>query len=267
MISRRLPLLIVLFAIAAAASLSAQHAQDGKDKKAHPAIGNLEAIAAGKKTFSTGCAVCHGPEGQGGRGPRLSGGAMWHSLDEQETFQLVRNGVGSGMPGSSLPDQKVWELVAFVKNLRDPAAESSVPGDAKAGSEIFWAKAGCGGCHSVSGEGGKLGPDLSNIGAVRSVPSLREAILDPDADGAFGYRPTKIVLNDGSEVRGVLRNLTNYSMQIQDEKGKLYLIDVRNVKDWARGDGSPMPRDYGKKLSPAEIDNLIAYLARLTTRK
>jgi hypothetical protein len=42
---------------------------------------------------------------------------------------------------------------------------------------------------------------------------------------------------------------------------------VRNVKDWSRGDGSPMPRDYGKTLTSKEIDNLIAYLGRLTTRK
>jgi putative heme-binding domain-containing protein len=260
-------LALQISALATAVMVAAQHAQGDTDKKAHPAIGNLEAIAAGKKTFSTGCAGCHGPEGQGGRGPRLAGGAMWHSLDEQETFKLIRNGVGSGMPGSSLPDEKLWELVAFIKNLRDPASKSTLPGDAKAGSEIFWAKAGCGGCHSVSGEGGKLGPDLSNIGAVRSVPALREAIVDPDADGAFGYRPTKVTLQDGKEVRGVLRNFTNYSMQIQDDKGKLYLIDVRDVKDWSRGDGSPMPRDYGKKLTSAEIDNLIAYLGRLTTRK
>ncbi|MCC6536622.1 MAG: c-type cytochrome [Bryobacterales bacterium] len=260
------PLIAVLMAVAPAAW--GQHAQDSKTKKAHPAIGNLTAIAAGAKTFAGGCAVCHGPEGQGGRGPRLAGGnAMWHSLDETQTFDLIRKGVGSGMPGSGLPDEQVWELVAFVKNLRDPAADSTLPGDAKAGSVVFWEKGGCGACHSVSGEGGKLGPDLSNIGAARSAPTLREAIVDPDADGAFGYRPTTVMLADGRQVRGVLRNFTNYSLQIQDDKGKLYLVDVRGVKDWARGDGSPMPRDYGQKLTKTDIDNLIAYLGRLLTRK
>jgi putative heme-binding domain-containing protein len=251
-----------------AMSLSAQHAQDDKDKKANPAIGNQTAIAAGLQTFSSGCAVCHGIEGQGGRGPRLAGGnAMWHTLDAEETFKLIRGGVGAGMPGSSLPDDKVWELVAYVKNLRDPASDSLLPGDPKAGATVFWSKAGCGNCHSVAGEGGKLGPDLSNIGAVRSVPILREAIIDPDADGAFGYRPTTVVLAGGRQVSGVLRNFTNYSMQIQNKDGQIFMLDVRDVKDWARGDGSPMPRDYGKKLSAKEIDDLIAYLGRLTTRK
>jgi len=261
---RRIAMVFPIFVLAA----WAQHAQSDKTKKANPAIGNLTSIAAGAKTFAGGCAVCHGPDGQGGRGPRLAGGnAMWHTLDENQTFDLIRKGVGSGMPGSGLPDEKVWELVAFVKNLRDPAADSVLPGDAKAGSQVFWEKAGCGACHSVAGEGGKLGPDLSNIGAARSPPTLREAIVDPDADGAFGYRPTTVMLMDGRQVRGVLRNFTNYSMQIQDDKGKLYLVDVREVKDWARGDGSPMPRDYGQKLTKADIDNLIAYLGRLSTRK
>jgi putative heme-binding domain-containing protein len=248
-------------------TVCAQHAQEGKPKGAHPAIGNPAAIAAGAKTFAAGCAVCHGPDGQGGRGPRLHGGqAMWHTLDEKETFQLIRTGAGM-MPGSSLPDDRVWELVAYVKNLRDPAAESTLPGDAKAGASIFWSKAGCGSCHSVAGEGGKLGPDLSNIGAIRSIPGLREAIVDPDADGAFGYRSTTVVMKDGRQVRGVLRNFTNYSMQIQDKDGKLFLVDVRDVQDWSRGEGSPMPRDYSKKLSKTEIDDLIAYLGSLTTRK
>lgn len=246
----------------------AQHAQDEKPKKPHPAIGNQEAIAAGAKTFSSGCAICHGFEGGGGRGPRLAGGrAMWHSLDENATYKLIRNGVGSGMPGSSLPEDKVWELVAYVKSLRDPAAESPLTGDPKAGSSVFWSKAGCGNCHAVAGEGGKLGPDLSNIGAARAVPALREAILDPDADGAFGYRPTTVIMADGRKIRGVLRNFTNYSMQIQDKDGQLYLIDVRQVKDWQRGDGSPMPKDYQTRLSPTEVNDLVAYLSRLTTRK
>lgn len=250
------------------ALLAAQHAQEEKKKKAHPAIGDVAAISAGAKLFASGCAACHGSEGSGGRGPRLAGGrAMWHSLNEEATFSLIKNGVGSGMPGSSLPEERIWELVAYVKNLRDPASESPLTGDAKKGSAVFWSKAGCGNCHSVAGEGGKLGPDLSNIGAVRSIPALREAILDPDADGFNGYRPTTVTLANGKQVRGVLRNFTNYSMQIQDKDGGLYLIDVREVKDWARGDSSPMPKDYRQRLTKDEVNDLIAYLGRLTTRK
>lgn len=254
--------------LALATFAAAQHAQDEKKKKANPAIGDPVAISAGAKLFASGCAACHGSEGSGGRGPRLAGGrAMWHSLDEQATFNLIRSGVGSGMPGSSLPEERIWELVAYVKNLRDPASESPLTGDAKNGSAVFWSKAGCGNCHSVAGEGGKLGPDLSNIGAVRAIPALREAILDPDADGFTGYQPTSVTLANGKQIRGVLRNYTNYSMQIQDKDGQLYLVDVRQVKDWGRGDSSPMPKDYKQKLSATEINDLIAYLGRLTTRK
>lgn len=254
---------------AAALAIPAQHAQDdAMKKKVNPAIGDPVAIAAGAKIFSTGCAACHGVEGGGGRGPKLAGGrAMWHRLDEESTFKLIRSGVGGGMPGSSLPDEQVWQLVAYVKNLRDPAAESPLSGDAKNGSTVFWSKAGCGNCHSVAGEGGKLGPDLSNIGATRSVSTLREAILDPDADGVSHYRPTEVTLVDGRQIRGVLRNFTNYSMQIQDKDGRVYLVDVRQVKDWSRGESSPMPKDYKQRLTKAEVEDLIAYLGRLSTRK
>jgi cbb3-type cytochrome oxidase cytochrome c subunit len=38
---------------------------------------------------------------------------------------------------------------------------------------------GCGGCHSISGKGGKIGPDLTNVGAKRSKEWLAEQIKNP----------------------------------------------------------------------------------------
>ena len=109
------------------------------------------------------------------------------------------------MPATNLPDEQVWQLTAFVRALSAPAIESSPAGDAAAGEAIFWKKAGCGGCHRVLGRGGMLGPDLSNIGALRPVDQLREAILDPDADGFRGYRGVTATTKDGRTIRGVAR--------------------------------------------------------------
>src|SRR5205814_3452840 len=56
-----------------------------------------------------------------------------------------------------------------MKEKLDSMAPLLEKGDAKAGREVFLGKkAGCTACHTVAGQGGKVGPDLSKIGSIRS---------------------------------------------------------------------------------------------------
>src|ERR1051325_545960 len=142
----------------------------------------------------------------------------------------------------------------------------SVPGDASAGESLFWGKAGCATCHSIRGRGGKLGPDLTNAGATRPLPQLRQDILDPDAGGAADYRPITVKLRNGKTVQGVARNRTNYSLQILDAQGNLHLLSMADVQEITLGRGSPMPKDYASRLSSTELDNILAYLSRQSAR-
>ncbi|MFN7920285.1 MAG: c-type cytochrome [Bryobacteraceae bacterium] len=254
----------LLAAFAIAVPLAAQHEKEG-EKGRNPAIGDAKAIEAGQKLFAGGCAVCHGSEGQGGRGPNLRERVFWHPLDDPTLFKAVQKGVGAAMPASNLPDDQAWQVVAYVVSLTAPAIESPVSGDGKAGESVF-AKGGCGGCHRVNGKGGMLGPDLSNIAAMRSGAQMRESIVDPDADGAQGYRAVTVTLANGKTLKGVARNRTNYSMQLQDAQGNLHLVNMADVTAMSMSKGSPMPKDYAKKLSTGEIDNLVAYLSRLSVR-
>ena len=68
---------IALVCLAVALPLAAQNE---KDKPKNPAIGDPQAIEAGRKLFAAGCAACHGAEGQGGRGPNLYEQVFWHPL-------------------------------------------------------------------------------------------------------------------------------------------------------------------------------------------
>jgi cytochrome c oxidase cbb3-type subunit III len=146
---RRLALLLTVV------PLLAQHVEGDKKSK-HPAFSDPVAIAAGSKLFTNSCAGCHGPRGEGGRGPNLRNRGVWHTLDEQELFQTIQKGVpGADMPATNLPDDQIWQLAAFVRALSAPAIESKQPGDAAAGEALFWGKANCGNCHRVLGRGGK----------------------------------------------------------------------------------------------------------------
>ena len=257
---RRLAALLTIF------PLLAQHGEDQDKKSKNPAFSNPVAIAAGSKLFTNSCAGCHGPRGEGGRGPNLRNRGVWHSLDEQELFQTIQKGVpGSDMPATNLPDEQIWQLAAFVRALSAPAIESNPPGDFAAGEAIFWGKAGCGSCHRILGRGGMLGPDLSNIGAQRPANQLRESLLDPDADRLRAYQGVTVVTKDGRTVEGVARTRTNYSVVILDKSGELHTFRTGELREIKLSRHSLMP-SYKQRLNQEELTNVIAYLSRLSVR-
>jgi cytochrome c oxidase cbb3-type subunit 3 len=246
--------------------LLAQHGEDQDKKNKNPAFRDPAAIAAGSKLFTNSCAGCHGPRGDGGRGPNLRNRGAWHSLEEEDLFQTIQKGIpGTDMPGTNLPDDQIWQVAAFVKALSAPAIESKPLGDAAAGETIFWGKAGCSNCHRVLGRGGMLGPDLSNIGASRPVDQIREALLDPDADGFRGYQGVTAITKDGRTIEGVARTRTNYAVVILDKTGNLHALRTGDLRDLKFAQHSPMP-SYKQRLSPEELTNVIAYLSRLSVR-
>jgi putative heme-binding domain-containing protein len=248
----------------AALPLLAQHEIDNKKKQF---IGDAKAIEAGRTLFANGCAACHGGEGQGGRGPNLREKVYWHPTDDETIYKTVEKGIpAGGMPAANLPEDQIWQVVAFVRSLTAPAIESKAPGDPTAGEELFWGKAGCGRCHAVQGRGGRLGPDLSNIGGARALPQLYQSLVDPDAEISTGYQGAQVLLKNGKTLRGVARNRTNYSVQLQDEGGKLHLLSASDISQITLLKGSLMPGDFGKRLSSGEIENLVAYLSRQSVR-
>ena len=257
----------LLAALILVVPLTAQHGQYLSESK-NPAIGNPKSIAAGAKLYSTSCAGCHGPDGSGGRGPNLVSRALWHPLSDEAIFNAIRNGVpGADMPATKLPDDQTWNLVSFIHALTGPASENQVPGDVSAGEQIFWgAKAGCGNCHSIRGKGGRMGPDLSNIGN-RPLAAIHEAIVEPSKDlSLLGNEAVTVTLKNGTTIKGIARNRSNYSMQVIDDKGVLHMISMTDVKELTTSARSLMPDDYAKRLSSGELRDLLAYLARQSTR-
>jgi putative heme-binding domain-containing protein len=249
-----------------ALSLPAQHELDSN--KPNSAIGDPKAIAEGARLYANSCAGCHAPDGTGGRGPNLVSRTLWHPLDDNTIFRTIRNGVpGADMPPTPLSDEQTWDLVAFLHALIGPANENSVPGDAEAGGKLFWGgQAGCSKCHSIRGQGGRMAPDLTNIG-TRPLALIKESIVDPSKGlSLLGQEAVTVTLKDGQAVRGIARNRNNYSLQVVDQQGTLHLISMIDVKELAISEKSAMPGDYAKRLSGEELQNLLAYLAQQSVR-
>ena len=221
-----------------------------------------QSAEAGRKRFAALCSGCHGAGGTGGeRGPALFGREESRVHSANDLRDIIRNGIPSaGMPAFRLSDGEVEDLAAYVHELRAPALENPAPGDVAAGARFFFGKGNCGACHTVSGRGGWIGPDLSALGKRRSLSEIESALKDPSRRITPGYRVATVHLNDGSSLRGLVKNENTFDLQLQGLDGRLRLLARNEISTVDREKNSLMP-PVG--ASEAEMRDLVAYLSRL----
>jgi putative heme-binding domain-containing protein len=216
--------------------------------------------AAGEKMFRTQCATCHGPDGSGGAGgPELVTGTFRRGDSDEALFQTVAKGIpGTNMPAFPGTGRETWQIVAFVRSLSTGRAGERAKGDSARGAVLF-EKHGCRQCHSIEGEGGNAGPDLSNIGVTLSLAQLRRSILTPDAEVSPDYWTLRARTKSGEPISGVRMNEDTFSYQYLD-KGRLRSVMKSDLAEHETIRKSVMP-SYEGKLSAAELNDLIAFLA------
>jgi cytochrome c oxidase cbb3-type subunit III len=219
-------------------------------------------VESGKQIYMGSCSGCHGATGEGSQGPSLLSGRA-SRLPDGTLLNSIKNGLpGTSMPNFPMADDKVLQVAAFVRSLTAPAIETQVPGDPEEGRRMFFGASRCSTCHMILGQGGFPGPDLSNIGAERTVPQLRESVTKPSARIADGYRSIVAVLKSGRTVKGVAKNHNNYSVQILDQAGKLHLLSSEEIAKLELTEASMMPAVSDPKLAL----HLVAFLSRQSTR-
>lgn len=252
--------------IAAGLLLAVLPAEGAPASESNPLGNGPEVVAAGREIYNSGCTVCHGRDGEAGdRAPALAAARAYVRRSEKELFDAIKNGIpGTGMPATGLSDDDVWRVVAYVRSLRATAADFPPEGDAEAGERLFWGKADCGDCHTVSGRGGLLGPDLTDLGGRLTVKAIREALTVPKPRAPRGYEPAVIRTAAGETLTGVLKNRHNFSFQLLDRAGRLHMLSPDEVANIEIGEKSLMPVDVDRRLTKNEFRDLLAYLSRLT---
>jgi putative heme-binding domain-containing protein len=220
-------------------------------------------LAEGETSFRHHCAACHGANGHGGDAPDLTRAQLHRGDSDEALFRTIRFGIpGTEMPGTRFPDSRVRQVIAYLRSLRQAAKPLSVPGDAARGKALFEGRGGCLACHWVNGNGGRSGPELSRVGAARSLAGLRSSLLDPNADLDDTYWQWEAKGKDGKLIRGIRLSEDTFSIRILDSRDNLVAIDKDQVTGIRVLEESSMP-SYRDALSPAEIDDLIAYLHSL----
>jgi predicted CXXCH cytochrome family protein len=162
-------------------------------------------VAAGQLLYQGKCVLCHGYDGGGRtevagneypRPPPLRGDSV-QKLRDGEIFYHVKNGIRhTGMPAWDLPDQKLWQLVAYLRHLPKVAAEAA-PAAQLSESARYLGSGACKDCHAEIYQRWKQ----TRMANVVVDPKARPEVIIPDLakpDPLLTFTRDDIALTYGS---------------------------------------------------------------------
>jgi cytochrome c oxidase cbb3-type subunit III len=236
----------------------------------------LFAASTGETLFREHCAPCHGAKGDGGRGANLAVRQLPRAPDDATLGSIIAQGIpGTEMPVTRMTDPERAQLIAYVRSLGQ-AQTAQAAGDRAHGEQLFWGNGNCGQCHTVGPRGGRMGPDLTNIGERRGPANLRQSMLDPEAETPENfaqyrkviympdnYLRVRVTTSDGKQIAGARVDEDTFTIQIRDDASRIYSFRKDQLKelhlDWGK---SPMP-SYRGVFTESELNDVIAYLSSL----
>ena len=222
-------------------------------------------LASGRRIFDAQCAWCHGNAGDGGAGPNLHG-KLIHATTLASIVDIITRGIpATDMPSFRLTDRETRQTATYVLSLSRSTSRPG-PGNAERGAALYQST-GCGSCHVVDGRGGILGPELTTIGARRGAVYLREAIVKPAASHPPGYLVVRAVPASGAEVRGIRVNEDVFWIHIRDTSGMVHTLQKSELARVDRELEATLMPSYETRLSSAQLDDLVTYLATLRGAK
>jgi len=236
-----------------------------------------ETARQGAVLFRQECVYCHGVGAAGGmRGPDLTTGAWVHGASDAELTKTITDGVpGTAMQGRKLKDEEVKQIIAYLRSVQKPPAAPI--GDPRHGEALFFGSARCSTCHIVNGRGGRLGPELSQVGSARSRTYLIESIREPnkqltenrnmDAYVSLNYDTVTAVTRDGTTIVGVPVDEDTFTVQIMDTNERTHSLEKKSLKSFRHDARSLMPAYGAETLPESDLADLVAYLQSLRAHK
>ncbi|MFN0068907.1 MAG: hypothetical protein ACKVYV_14875, partial [Limisphaerales bacterium] len=148
--------------------------------------------------------------------------------------------------------------------LRDFAARALAQGDPARGEFVYRRpELACVTCHAIGGAGGRVGPDMTSIGASAPADYLVEALLQPSAKIKEGYHSVVIETKDGLEFSGTPARETPEEIVLRNAANQEVVIAKNNIARREQGALSLMPAGLLDPLPEQDALDLVAFLSRL----
>ena len=164
--------------------------------------------------------------------------------------EAARAFIASNQVGQAEQEQR---LDGLLKNL--PA------GDVRRGHQVFAsAKAACNTCHAMGYLGGRVGPDLTRIGQIRTDHDLLEAIVYPSSSFVRSYEPLTVSMLDGRVVSGLVSKDTAEELVLTVAAEQTVSLNRSEIEEIKPGTVSIMPAGLDQQLSTQELADLLAFL-------
>jgi putative heme-binding domain-containing protein len=151
-------------------------------------------------------------------------------------------------------EQEVYLTELVAKTL-------TVEGNPERGRQVFFSKkVGCAGCHRMEGQGGAVGPDLSQIGRFRDPRALMEAVVFPSSTIVPDFRSFTIATREGKTVSGMIVRETSDAIFLRTHELAEIRVVRADVEDISPSKVSIMPQGLEKTMSEQELADLLEFL-------
>lgn len=189
--------------------------------------------------------------------------AYLSSLSEEEKtalaeqITLLKQPLADHAPTVSYPVVRRWTMDDLASDLSKVTESRD-----RASAETALAKASCLKCHRIGDKGGRIGPDLSQVGARFDPRAILESILEPSKVIDEKYRQTSYALANGKLVTGRPIGVSAKQLVIETDPIAEASVTVKRdeIEASAVSNLSPMPTGLVDVLTRDEILDLIAYL-------
>jgi putative heme-binding domain-containing protein len=115
----------------------------------------------------------------------------------------------------------------------------------------------------IGPRGGRIGPNLSRIGAARSVAALEREVRRPAEVIPVGFETVTVVTKDGKKIRGARKNEDTFSVQVMTAGEDVLSFSKKEVEVVAEPERSLMPAYGPERLSDADLADVVRYLRSL----
>ncbi|MCR9295319.1 MAG: HEAT repeat domain-containing protein [bacterium] len=232
------------------------------------AIKPFFAILSKAKSEAEALDLWRGILGVQGMGNKLAEQLQNQSLNDEQLMAGLRSTRDGGRQESRLGDVLRELMGDSAASLMTPEAMLALAsrvseGDPARGEGIYRrTELACATCHAIGGIGGKVGPDMTSLGASAPVDYLVESLFIPDAKVKEGYHSSVVVTEDNQIISGIEVESTEDELVLRNAQDRLIRLPKIDIVGKKPGP-SLMPVGVVDRLSEQEQLDLLSFLSQL----